>query len=56
MAYAVNNDGEESLYLYDSVEHTYQRMETPKSATTPDKKSPQKQESPTTLEKRFPII
>ena len=40
--YAVNNDGEESLYLYDSVEHTYQRMETPKSATTPDKKSASK--------------
>ena len=40
--YAVNNDGEESLYLYDSVEHTYQRMETPKSATTPDKKSANK--------------
>ena len=38
--YAVNNDGEESLYLYDSVEHTYQRME--KSATTPDKKSASK--------------
>ena len=37
--YAVNNDGEESLYLYDSVEHTYQRME---SATTPDKKSASK--------------
>ncbi len=37
--YAVNNDGEESLYLYDSVEHTYQRMETPKTATTQDKKS-----------------
>ena len=40
--YAVNNDGEESLYLYDSAEHTYQRMETPKSATTPDKKSASK--------------
>ena len=40
--YAVNNDGEESLYLYDSVEHTYQRMETPKSAITPDKKSASK--------------
>ena len=40
--YAVNNDGEESLYLYDSVEHTYQIMETPKSATTPDKKSASK--------------
>lgn len=40
--YAVNNDGEESLYLYDSIEHTYQRMETPKSATTPDKKSASK--------------
>lgn len=37
--YAVNNNGEESLYLYDSVEHTYQRMETPKAATTADKKS-----------------
>lgn len=37
--YAVNSDGEESLYLYDSVEHTYQRMETPKAATTADKKS-----------------
>ena len=33
--YAVNNDG-------DSVEHTYQRMETPKSAITPDKKSASK--------------
>ena len=32
--YAVNNDGEKSLYLYDSVEHTYQRMETPKTGTT----------------------
>ena len=40
--YAVNNDVEEFLYLYDSVEHTYQRMETPKSATTPDKKSASK--------------
>lgn len=30
--YAVNNNGEKSLYLYDSQEHTYQRMETPKSA------------------------
>ena len=26
---AINSDGEKSLYLYDSVEHTYQRMETP---------------------------
>lgn len=43
--YAVNNDGEESLYLYDSAEHTYQRMETPKSATTPDKKSASKFEA-----------
>lgn len=30
--YAVNNMGEKSLYLYDSVERTYQRMETPKTA------------------------
>lgn len=30
--YAANNDGVKSLYLYDSVEHTYQRMETPKTA------------------------
>lgn len=28
--YAVNNEGDKSLYLYDSLEHTYQRMETPK--------------------------
>lgn len=32
--YAVNNDGEKSLYLYDSLEHTYQRMETPKTGTS----------------------
>lgn len=30
--YAVNNEGDKSLYLYDSLEHTYQRMETPKAA------------------------
>lgn len=30
--YAVNNEGEKSLYLFDSLEHTYQRMETPKAA------------------------
>lgn len=30
--YASNSDGVKSLYLYDSVEHTYQRMETPKTA------------------------
>lgn len=30
--YAANNEGVKSLYLYDSVEHTYQRMETPKTA------------------------
>lgn len=30
--YAVNNEGDKSLYLYDSLEHTYQRMETPKTA------------------------
>ncbi len=35
--YAVNNEGEESLYLYDMGEHTYQRMETPKTATTAEK-------------------
>lgn len=35
--YAVNNEGDKSLYLYDSLEHTYQRMETPKVAA--DKKS-----------------
>lgn len=28
--YAVNNDGKESLYSYDSMEHTYQQMEMPK--------------------------
>lgn len=32
--YAVNSDGEKSLYLYDTLEHTYQRMETPKTGTT----------------------
>lgn len=32
--YAVNNDGDKSLYLYDTLEHTYQRMETPKTGTT----------------------
>lgn len=30
--YAVNSDGQKSLYLYDSEEHTYQRMETPATA------------------------
>ena len=30
--YAVNNEGDKSLYLYDSLEHTYQRMEIPKTA------------------------
>lgn len=34
--YAVNNMGEKSLYLYDSVEKTYQRMETPKTAESED--------------------
>lgn len=29
---AINSDGEKSLYLYDSIEHTYQRMETPVTA------------------------
>ncbi|XCP84199.1 hypothetical protein ABXS75_14150 [Roseburia hominis] len=37
--YAVNNEGQKSLYLYDSSEHTYQRMETPKTASTPKKKA-----------------
>ena len=32
--YAVNSEGEKSLYTYDTKEHTYQRMETPKTATT----------------------
>lgn len=35
--YAVNNEGEKSLYLYDSQEHTYQRMETPQNVSTPEK-------------------
>lgn len=35
--YAANNDGMKSLYLYDSVEHTYQRMETPKTAESEGK-------------------
>lgn len=35
--YAVNNEGQKSLYTYDSTEHTYQRMETPKTATTAKK-------------------
>lgn len=30
--YALNSEGTKALYLYDSVEHTYQRMETPKTA------------------------
>ena len=30
--YAMNSEGTKSLYLYDSVEQTYQRMETPKTA------------------------
>lgn len=29
---AINSDGEKSLYLYDSIEGTYQRMETPVTA------------------------
>ncbi|MCB7305197.1 hypothetical protein NE683_13015 [Bariatricus massiliensis] len=35
--YAVNNEGEKSLYLYDSLEHTYQRMETPKAVSSEKK-------------------
>ena len=35
--YAVNNEGHKSLYIYDSEEHTYQRMETPKTAATENK-------------------
>lgn len=38
--YAMNSDGEKSLYLYDSMEHTYQRMETPEvAAKSPAKKA-----------------
>lgn len=37
MLYAVNNEGQKSLYLYDSQEHTYQRMETPKDIAAPEK-------------------
>lgn len=36
--YAVNNDGQKSLYLYDSQEQTYQRMETPKTAVSSETK------------------
>ena len=35
--YAVNNEGSKSLYEYDSQEHTYQRMETPKAASSAKK-------------------
>lgn len=37
--YAVNNEGDKSLYLYDSLEHTYQRMETPKVAAAKESAS-----------------
>lgn len=32
--YGVNSDGDASLYLFDSLEHTYQRMETPASQSS----------------------
>lgn len=36
--YGLNNEGQKSLYLFDSTEHTYQRMEMPKAATASEKK------------------
>ena len=37
--YALGNDGLASLYSYDSSEHTYQRMETPKQSGKPVKET-----------------
>ena len=37
--YALGNDGTASLYSYDSAEHTYQRMETPKQSGKPVKET-----------------